>query len=80
MMLAPFLSPSLPHLRCQAFTTFWNIRAKGMAAMPPPGSNSAKQGDCIFGPGACRGRRGWASVLPVLWRQPTALCTLPPPL
>lgn len=33
-----------------AWTTFWNVRATGGAAIPPPGSNTAKQGDCAFGP------------------------------
>lgn len=31
-----------------AFTVFWNVRSSG--PMPPPGSNSVKQGECAFGP------------------------------
>lgn len=33
---------------CSAFTIFWNVKAS--APMPPPGSNSVKQGECAFGP------------------------------
>ena len=32
------------------WTTFWNVHTSSGAAMPPPGSNTAKQGSCDFGP------------------------------
>ena len=34
----------------QAFTAFWNIRARGGRALTPPTSNTAKPGSCDFGP------------------------------
>ncbi|PRW57063.1 band 7 [Chlorella sorokiniana] len=33
-----------------AYTTAWNVFTSTGAAMPPPGSNTAKQGECSFGP------------------------------
>ena len=62
----------------QAFTTFWNIRAAGGAAVPPPGSNTAKQGDCSFGPGAWLGPRttwSWSGGRFGRQRSPSRCCT-----
>ena len=42
--------PSASGPNTVAFTTAWNVWTSTGAAMPPPGSNTAKQGECSFGP------------------------------